>query len=292
MEKLIRKKVLIDYALIGFATALLAAAVHFFFIPHELVVGGLSGLGIIIAYYTADWAFPIPVWLTQFGLSVPLVLIAWRMLGVKYIAKAIYATVIITLTLFLLDMLPYNFAIETDLLLASVFGGVLAGISVAIVIRREATTGGTTLIADLISRVIKRFSMPRILMVIDWGIILTGLFVFGTERTMYALIAIFICTIAMEYFVKWPNFTKAVFIIADDAAGVGKQVMEKMNHGVTSFEGHGVYTGNKKNILLCVIYDKEIPRMKEVVQGIDKNAFMIVTDAREVLGQGFEKMKK
>jgi len=292
MEKIMRKKMLIDYALIGAATALLAAGVHFFFIPHDLVVGGLSGLGIIVAHYTADWAFPIPVWLTQLVISIPLILVAWKMLGVKYIAKAIYATVIITLTLFLLDMLPYNFAIETDLLLASVFGGVLCGVAVAIVIRREATTGGTILLADLISRVIKRFSMPRILMVIDWGIILTGLFVFGTERTMYALITIFICTIAMEYFAKWPNFTKAVFIITDNAENVGKQVMEKMNHGVTSLEGHGVYTGNKKNILLCVIYDKEIPRMKEVVSAIDANAFMIVTDAREVLGQGFERMEK
>ena len=292
MEALKRKSLFLDYLLTGLGTAILAAAIHFFFIPHELVTGGFSGIGIIVNYYSQNWAFAVPVWMTNIVLSVPLVLIALKVVGFKYMTKTIFAIGVMTLVLFLLDMLPYDFVIETDLLLASVFGGVMCGVGMAIVLRREATTGGSTLVADLIHRLVKRFSTPRVLMVLDWAVILGGLFVFGTERTMYALIAIFICTVAMEYFTKWPRFTKAVFIITNDAKNVGTAVMEKMNHGVTSLDGHGVYTGAKKNILLCVIYDSEVAKIKKVVSEIDESAFMIVTEAQEVLGEGFERIDK
>jgi uncharacterized membrane-anchored protein YitT (DUF2179 family) len=285
-------KTLVDYIFITIGAVLLASAIHLFFIPHDLVVGGVSGLGIILLHYSQDWAFPIPVWLTNLTINIPLILVALKILGFRYISKVVFGTAIMTLTLFLLEMLPGHFAIETDLLLASVFGGVVCGVAVAMVLRRDATTGGTTLLADLIHRMAKRFTTPRVLMIVDWSIILTGLFVFGTERTMYALIAIFICTVSIEYFTKWPNFTKAVLIISDDSDKVGQVLIERMNRGATSLRGHGVYSGHEKNVLLCVIYDREIARLKDIVTTIDKNAFIIVTEAQEVLGSGFERMKE
>jgi uncharacterized membrane-anchored protein YitT (DUF2179 family) len=282
------KKTLVEYLQISVGAVIMAVGIYFFFVPHYLVVGGVSGLGIIILHYTSDWVFPIPLWLTNLTFNVPLLLIASRVIGLKFITRTVYAALFTSLAMFFLEYIPNP--IQTDMFLAAVFGGVICGVGVAITYRNNATTGGSVLLATLIQRIIKHIPMTRILMVLDWAIILMGLFVFGTERTMYALISIFVCTKAMEYVLEGLHFSKAVFIISNDADWIGIAITEKMERGVTSLDGHGVYTGQAKSVLLCVVAKREIVQLKEVVSEMDKNAFVIVTDVREVLGQGFKSM--
>jgi len=159
---------------------------------------------------------------------------------------------------------------------------------VGFVYRQLATTGGSVLIAALIHKVLKHVPTSRILMVLDWSVILLGFFVFGPERTMYAIIAIFVSTKSMEYVLEGLHFAKAAFIISEDSHRIASAITDQMDRGVTSLDGRGAYTGHEKNVLLCVVSKREIARLKEVVSNIDKKAFVIVADVREVLGEGFK----
>jgi len=280
------KKIFSEYLQTAIGASILAIGIYLFFMPHNLVVGGVSGLGIILLHYTQDLAFPVPVWLTNLVVNIPLILIALKVIGFKFIAKTIFATAFLTFALFLLEeYVPYF--LETDLFLAAVMGGVVCGIGVGVVYRSMATTGGTVLVATLIHRTFRHLPMSRVLMVVDWSIILLGFFVFGSERTMYALIAIFICTKTMEYVLEGIHFAKAAFIISENSGSIATVITEKMGRGITSLSGRGHYTGKEKDVLMCVVSKREIVRLKDIVSAVDAKAFVIVADVREVLGEGF-----
>ena len=288
MSNINLKKIIIEYLQIALGTAILGIGIFVFFMPHNLVVGGVSGLGIIILHYSENyWPFAVPVWFTNLAVNIPLLLISLKVIGLKFITKTVFSAFFLTLVLFLLEEY-FPIAVYTDLFLASVVGGVVVGVGVGVVYRQLATTGGTVLVATLLHRLFKHLPMPRILMFADWAIILLGFFVFGPELTMYALIAIFISTKSMEYVLEGLNFAKAAFIISEDSLLIARALTEKMDRGVTSLDGRGAFTGHEKNVLLCVVSKREITRLKEVVSDIDKKAFVIVADVREVLGEGFK----
>ena len=283
-----KNTILMQYLQIAIGTAIMAVGIYFFFLPHNLVVGGVSGLGIIILDYSYNnLPFVIPVWLTTLVVNIPLVLIAFKVFGPKFIAKTTFGYLFLTFSLYLLEE-HVRFTLETDFFLASIIGGVVCGIGVGLIYRQLATTGGTVLIAAILHRIFKHIPTSRILMVVDWSIIALGLFAFGFERTMYAIIAIFVSTKAMEYILEGLNFAKAAFIISEDSHKIANALTERMERGVTSLDGRGGYTGNEKNVLLCVVSKREITRLKEIVTDIDKKAFVIVADVREVLGEGFK----
>ena len=281
-------QIAMQYLQIAFGTAIMAIGIYFFFLPHNLVVGGVSGLGIIILDYSYNHlSFAIPVWLTTLVVNIPLVLIAFKVFGPKFIAKTTFAYLFLTFSLFLLEEYV-RYELHTDFFLAAIIGGVVCGIGVGLIYRQLATTGGSVLIAALLHRIFKHIPTSRILMVVDWSIIAPGFFAFGFERTMYAVIAIFVSVKAMEYILEGLNFAKAAFIISEESHEIASALTEQMERGVTSLDGRGGYTGNEKNVLLCVVSKREIARLKEVVTGIDNKAFVIVADVREVLGEGFK----
>lgn len=282
------KQIAAEYLQIAIGTAIMAIGIYFFFLPHNLVVGGVSGLGIIILDYSYNnLPFDIPVWLTTLIVNIPLVLIALKVFGLKFIVKTTFAYLFLTFSLYLLEEHVY-FALETDFFLASIIGGVVCGVGVGLIYRQLATTGGSVLIAALLHKIFKHIPTSRILMLVDWSIILLGFFAFGFERTMYAIISIFVSVKAMEYVLEGLHFAKAAFVISEDSHKIARAITEQMDRGVTSLDGRGAYTGHEKNVLLCVVSKREIVRLKEVVAGIDKKAFVIVADVREVLGEGFK----
>ena len=280
------KKILSEYAQIMLGVLIMAISIHFFFIPNDLVTGGVSGIAIIILHYSQNWAHPVPVWLSNLAINLPLLALALKVFGLKFITKTFFGAVLLTLFLYLFQFVPNP--LEANMLLAAVFGGVICGVGVAIALRKQGTTGGSTLISALINKIIKHLSISRILMVVDGIIILAGLFVFGTINTMYALISIFVFSKTVEYVLEGLNFAKAAFIISSNADEIGQALAHKLDRGVTSLDGHGVYSGADKSVLLCVVAKKQIVRLKEIVSETDSNAFVIVTDVREVFGQGFK----
>ena len=276
------KKQILDYIFITLGTFILAYAVIIFWQPHGLVTGGISGLGIIIAYVTDN---RISVALTNLVLNIPLFLIGLKVIRREYFVRSLYAYFILTGALSLVELLPTP---EIDLLMSSIFGGVVAGIGVGMVLRTLATTGGTTLAATILhQRIFKQFSVAKILFVVDSFIILIGFFVFGIMATMYAIIAVFVATRVTDAILEGFSFAKAAYIISKKSDIIASTVMMDLNRGVTGISSKGMFTQESLNMLMCVVSAKELVTLKELVYSIDERAFVIVADVREVLGVGF-----
>ena len=274
------KKNIKQYLLIALGTFILAAAVHFFIAPLQLVIGGVTGLAVIIYYY-----IEVPIWLTNLAINVPLLLISLKVLGVGLITKTVFCAVALSFFLWLLEFVP--FYLEVDLLVGSVFGGIIAGFGLGLVFKYKSTTGGTTLAATLLNKAVPHIPLTKMLMFVDWSIVVFGFFVFGSINTMYAIIAIFISIRVMDFVLEGMNTAKAIIIISNESQAIGKAILKEMDRGITFLDAKGGYTGNKKDVILCVVSRREIMDLKELVSKIDPAAFVVVTEVHEVLGSGF-----
>ena len=279
------KKVIVDYALIVFGTFLLSYAIIAFWAPHGMVTGGISGLAIIVLEYTDRLGSPIPVWLTNLTLNVPLFIIGYRIIPRGHFYRSLFAFFVMTVALFVADLLPIP---PTDLLLASIFGGAIAGIGVGLVLRSIATTGGTSLASVILKRLfLRHLSVPKIMFGLDTVIILLGFVMFGPIPVMYAIISIFVCTRVTDVILEGLTFGKATFIISNAAEPIAEEILRDMNRGCTLIDSRGMFTKESKPMLLCVVSPKELISIKQIVYAHDERAFVFVSDVREVLGEGF-----
>ena len=276
------------YAQISLGVALLALGIELFLAPHNLVFGGATGLGIISRAIGRDqFGIDIPLWLTNLVINIPLFIWAWRVKGFSFLQRTGYATAFLSLCLYLAGFLP-AIDLEGQLPLAAIFGGMLGGVGFGIAFRCRASTGGSDLAAMLIQHYKKHLPLARILLVIDASVIALGLFVFGPVEALYAIIGVYVSSIAIGRVLEGLSFAKAAFIITDMPDKITAALLSRLTHrGGTLFDAKGMYTGMHKNMLLCVVSSKEIVQVKEAVAATDKNAFVIVADVREVVGKGF-----
>ena len=149
------------------------------------------------------------------------------------------------------------------------------------------TTGGTDLLAAIIQKYLNHYSIAQIMQFIDGAVVVVGMYVFGVERALYAIIAVFLVTKVSDGIIEGLKFSKAVYIITDKPDEVAKMVMEDLDRGITGIPAKGMYSGTDKLMLFCVVGKKELVHLKEKIDEIDENAFVIVGDAREVHGEGF-----
>jgi len=279
-----------EYIIITLGTILFALSVAVFFNPNSLVTGGVSGLSVIVYELSSRWwGFAMPLWITNLALNVPILAVAAKVFGLRTIAKTLYAMFTLTVALYLADFLP-EFVVE-DMLLVAVFGGVVAGVGLSMVFRCMATTGGTAALASLINLKVRYLSIAKILFMLDVVIVMVGLVTFDLYRTLYAIIAIFVATRVIDTLVEGLNFAKAVFIISEESEAVSVAILNKLQRGVTNLHGEGMYSRQARNVLLCVVSNKEIVELKDIVHSTDEGAFVIVADVREVLGKGFQAMR-
>jgi len=276
-----------DYLLIIIGVFLLAYSIVAFFQPHNMVTGGVSGLAVIIADYSVRWlGWEIPLWLTNLTFNIPLFVIGVFTLKGESIVKSAFATLFFTVALFLVQFLPVP---ENDIVLATVFGGVVAGVGLGLVLRALATTGGTTLAGAILhDSLFKHISVAKLIFILDGAIIIVGLVAFGPVAAMYAIAAIYVSTKVMEAVLEGMHFAKAAFIISEESEIIADHVMANLERGVTELKGRGMYTKHDKNVLICVVSAKELIKLKQLVSEIDANAFVIVADVREVFGEGFK----
>ena len=284
----ITKQQIIDYFFITVGVAMLALAIMVFWQPHSLVTGGVSGLAIIIFYYTEGAGFnvTIPIWLTTLVLNLPLFAIGFKVVPREYLVRSVYGYLMLVLWTGVFEFLP---SVETDVLMAALAGGVVAGIGVGLVFRTRATTGGSTLISIMLHRwIFRHYSVAKILFVVDAIIIMVGLYMFGANTTMYAVLAVFVSAKLTDAVIEGFSFSKAAFIVSNESDAIAEKIMTKINRGVTKISSRGGFTKTEQNLLLCVVPAKEIVSLKQIVYSIDDRAFVIVTDVREVLGEGFK----
>jgi len=282
----IDKKILIDYLYITIGTFFLGFSIIVFWQPHNLVTGGISGLAIIIYDYTGRAGFPIPIWLTNLVFNLPLFLIGFKVMPKEYFVRSIYSYLVLTLSLYVLRVVR---DIPSDILMSAVFGGVIAGIGISFVLRARATTGGSTLIAAILNRwMFPHVSTAKILFFVDSGIIIIGLLTFGPIAAMYAIVAVFVSTKVTDAAIEGLSFSKGAFIISQESDAIADSITKDLNRGVTELPSRGRYSRQDQTMLLCVVPAKEIVNLKQLVYAIDTKAFVIVTDVREVLGEGFK----
>jgi uncharacterized membrane-anchored protein YitT (DUF2179 family) len=274
-----KENVFAEYALIFLGTFLMGFAIKDLYDPVNLVTGGFTGIAIILKNL-----FSLPLWVTNTLLNVPVFLIAVPVLGWKFVKRTLFATAGLSLALL---VIPENAFLKDDILLSCLAGGVLNGVGIGFVFVSQATTGGTDLLAALLNKRIRHRSLVEIMEVMDGAIVLLGISVFGIRPALYAVIAIFVVAKVSDAMIEGLKFSKQAFIISDRSSVIADKIMEKMDRGVTGIQAKGMYTGDGKQMLFCVVPKKEISMLKDLVAETDPDAFVIVSDAREVFGEGF-----
>ena len=279
-----------NYLMIIIGTGILAFGIACFYDPVGLVTGGFSGLAIVIKHISSMFIEGgIPLWLTNIVLNVPVFILAYFLKGAKFIGKTLFGTIMLSVWLM---VIPAMDLAEGDLMIAALFGGVCAGAGIGFVIKVGATTGGTDMVSALVQLKLRHFSIVQILMVIDAIVVVLGLLIFGMRPTLYAIIGIFVQTKVSDLIVEGFNYSKAVYIVTNEHEEVAKRIMTELERGVTGLHAKGMYTQTDKCVLYCVVTQKEIVGLKDIVNEVDSSAFVIVADVKEVLGEGFQEYKK
>ncbi len=287
MQRVFNKKSNIwDYFLILVGTALVATSIQCIYDPISMVTGGFSGMSIIVKEITKP-LIPggIPLWFTNIALNIPVFVIAWRVKGTRFIWRTLLGTMLLSAWLYVVPTIDLP---QGDYTLAAVFGGVIGGVGMGLVLSAKATTGGTDMVATLIQHYMRHYSIVQIMQVLDGLIVVVGMYVFGVHVAMYAIVAIYITTKVSDALLEGFKFSKVAYITTDSYELVAEKIMEKMDRGVTGLKAKGMYSGTDKCMLYCVVAQKQIVEVKEIVAEIDPGAFVIVTDAREVFGEGFQ----
>lgn len=275
----------VDYLFIFMGTGIMALAIQCIFEPIGLVTGGFSGIAIIIRKMTAGIVEGgVPLWLTNLALNVPVFIAALIIKGRKFLGRTVIGTVLLSFWLYVIPQLDLT---QGDYMLSAVFGGVITGIGIGFVLLAKATTGGTDMVSALIQKYVRHYSVVQILQVIDGMVVLAGLYVFGLKPALYAIVAIFITSKVSDALMEGMKYSKAAFIITDYYKEIADAIMTQLDRGLTGLDATGMYSGDKKTVLYCVVSKKEIVELKDIVAKIDPKAFVIVTDAREVFGEGF-----
>lgn len=289
MKKTVMKnrhiQILRKYIIILLGAFLMGVGVNLVYEPMGLVTGGVSGLAIVVKHWTGGLLDGgVPVWLFNVLCNVPLFLLAMKAKGVRFLFSSLFGMLAFTLSLMVVPV--HGFLLE-DYLLASIFGGVISGAGIGLVFSVQSSTGGTDLLATLLHMRSRHISVPRMLILIDGVIILLGAIVFGLGNALYAVIAVFITGKVSDGILEGLKFAKMAYIISDRYSEIANAVMHQMDRGITGINATGMYSNRDKKMLFCVVSQKEIVRIVEISKKIDPNSFIIVSDVREVMGEGF-----
>ena len=270
----------IIYVIVGGIIFALAYAV--FLIPHRIVPGGVSGIAMILRFL-----YNTPVGLIAIVLNIPLFIIALRVLGISFGIKSVGAIIYTNL---LIDFLVYSVKIKTptdNTVLAALYGGILLGLGLGLIFRSDASTGGTDIAGQILSRY-TNMSVGMWIMIVDFVVITTaGITTRSVELALLGYLALFLSSKVIDLVLEGIDYARAAFVISTKADKITDEIYERMRRGVTILDGHSPYSKEEKPVIMCVITKKQTPFFKSLVKKIDKDAFVILTDVFEVLGKGF-----
>lgn len=260
---------------------IMAFSVSFFLLPNELSSGGFSGIATILYY-----KLKIPMGVTIASLNIPLFLMAGYKIGKDFFAKSIVGT--ISLSIFI-DFLDRFNSLTSDKMLAAIYGGILTGIGTAIILKSHSSTGGSDLLTYIIKRFNNKIEMGRVITIIDAIIVFLNVIFLGKiEIGLYSAITIYLMGLMIDVVFEGIFFSKLIFIISDKNEIIAKEIQTKISRGITGLYGKGMYKNKEKLILMCAVGRRDISNIKKLIKNIDKEAFVVVTNSREVLGAGFK----
>lgn len=259
---------------------LAAFAMNMFFIPHKIAAGGISGLSTVLHYLTG-W----PVGALMLAFNIPIFIFGVKLLGTRYGITTLYGAAMLS---FFIDLLaPFTPVLTDDILLNALYGGVVTGVGMGLVFRFGGNTAGTALLAAIFNKLF-RISVGQALLIADGCVVALAGFVFGSpELALYAAISIFVTSQIIDLVQEGPVTSKAFWIMAREPEVLAGRILKEIDRGVTHLQGRGGYTGQEKELLLCVVDTSEVTRLQNLILDHDGRAFFIIGDAHEVVGEGF-----
>jgi uncharacterized membrane-anchored protein YitT (DUF2179 family) len=279
-------KLVRDYAFILAGSLVQALAMRLFLVPGLLVSGGISGASQLINHYT-NW----PIGLMVFIGNAPLFILGWRYLGGKRFAfRTAFAIVTFSVMTDGLAFFIPPAGMTKDLVLNSLYGGLMLGVGLGLVYRGQGTSGGS----DILGRILNHrlgISISQAYLITDTLVVLLAGFVFDWEHALYGLVMIYVSGLAAEVIVEGTDVFRTAIIITSSPQEVAQEILTNMERGVTFLSGKGAYTGTERDVLYCVVTRSEVSQLKEIVKGKDPKAFMVIGQAHEALGEGFKPLK-
>ncbi len=266
---------------------LYAVGVNCFAVPNEIAQSGMTGAAVIINYLLHT-----PLGVTNFVINIPLLILMWLYLGKKMLAKTLWVTVILSAILDIVGATGITY--HGDMILASLFCGLLEGTGLGLIMITGATSGGTDIIAKLINKRWPHLSVGTMVMVADAIVVTTGMAVFRSiESGLYAIIVIFVSSRVIDSLIYGTGNGKMLLIVTEKAEEVSQAIISSSKRGVSILPAVGAYTGKSKNVLMCVVRKNEVAGIMKIVKQADDKTFIIISEANEILGQGFtQKLEK
>jgi uncharacterized membrane-anchored protein YitT (DUF2179 family) len=286
-EKLFSAKWFKAYILIVLGAFIMASGFVLFITPHNIVPGGVYGISIVIHHYTG---FPIGMMALVF--DIPLTLIGVRVLGPRFGIKTVVGFV---LTAVFVDSMTYFWGakalVPDDVLLSSIFGGVFLGLGLGLIFKSKATSGGSDIVAMMISKYTK-MPLGQLMIYVDSTIVIGGLFAFQDWKIpLYSLIVIYIAGRVVDLVLQGISYDKTLFIISEKHTEIRNKIINDLNRGGTFLKGEGMYNGQEKSIIYTVLTRRELAILQDYINKIDPEAFLTVINANEILGNGFKSLR-
>jgi len=258
-----------------------AMAYPLFLSPNYISPGGLTGVAMVLNYL-----IHVPIGTTSLLLNIPLFLIGYKSMGRVFVFRSLIAMLLFSV---LIDLIPLPVA-TTQPLLGAIFGGVLLGVGLGLILRGGATTGGTDMSARMVHNRFQHISVGTLLFGLDCiSVLMAGLFI-EVEYALYALICIYISSRVIDMVMLGTSREKACYVISKEHEQIKHELMHKLERGVTVLHAEGGWSGQSRPVLLCVLSPQELTQLKVIVRSLDETAFVFISDAHEVLGEGFRKL--
>lgn len=274
-----------DIVIIITASLIYSTGIHCFTAPNEIAPGGVTGIATIINSLTG-----ISIGLLYGVMNLPLIIIGFIFLGRKTMVKTIISVAVITVsTDYLFTVIPVY---EGNRMLAAIFGGALFGVGLGLIYTREGTSGGTDITNRIIHKKIPHFSLGKIMLAADAVILLSAMFIYkNIEAGLYAIISIFVCSKMVDMLLYGMLEGKLLLIFSDRYEVITERILKEHNRGVTLLDGEGGFSGREKKVICCAVQKNQYVKIKRIVSQVDPHAFIVVTNAGEVLGEGFHENK-
>ncbi len=297
-QKTFSTKWFTDYLFIIIGSFILATGYVYFISPHKIVPGGVFGIAIVVHYLTQGtfsfWPNGVPIGLFGLVLNIPLTIAGIKILGPRFGIKTVVGFVLSSV---FIDGIAYlrpdpDLPLVDDVLLSCVFAGVLAGFGLGLIFKSRATSGGSDIIAMIIAKY-TRLQLGKLMIYVDSVIVLIGLAAFRDwQIPLYSWIVIYITGRAIDLTLEGSNYNKALLIVSQKHVEIKDKIINDLERGGTYLNGEGLYTGEQKRLIYTVVSRREVAILEEYINRIDPDAFISVMDAREILGEGFQSLRK
>lgn len=274
-----------EYVFITFGIALVAISVEYFFAPNDLAAGGITGFAIVVNKFIPQLGIGMITLITNLILFV----LAFVILGGNFGSKTLFATIGLSILMWIIETFLSPYAITNDLIIATIFGTLISAVGMAIVFNNNSSTGGTDILAKLLNKFF-HLNIGTSLLIIDFIITLGAVSAFGLDLGFYSMLSVILLGVTVDRLIDGFNTRKEVLIMSSETEKISTFILEELFRGCTFLKGEGAYTGKEIKIIYTVLRRNEFIKLKSYIKRIDSNAFISVREAYEVLGEGFNKI--